>query len=179
MACCSSNGRWETRRNLSLGSFSYIFPGVLYLHISSRKKWSKNVGRYMNSVKYHLRKYHFICSVFRRHLQLREKCPYSELFWFECGKIRTRITRNKNIFHTVYFLNLGCLLSTESSHILKQTCSFQLELCLKILTGKKHPWSEAPALTKYVNLDICVVGTLKSTLYKWFLNWDKISKKIK
>ena len=27
-------------------------------------------------------------------LSLREKCPYSELFWSECGKMWTRITPN-------------------------------------------------------------------------------------
>ena len=42
---------------------------------------------------------------------LREKCPYSELFWSvffhirieygECGKIRTRITPNTGSFYTV------------------------------------------------------------------------------
>ena len=57
-------------------------------------------------------------------LPLREKCPYSELFWSvfpriwnnierygislriqsECGKIRTRITRNTNTFYAVLFL---------------------------------------------------------------------------
>ena len=46
---------------------------------------------------------------------LREKCPYSELFWSafsrilteyliesECGKIRTRITPNMDTFHAVH-----------------------------------------------------------------------------
>ena len=34
-------------------------------------------------------------------LTLREKCPYSELFWSECGKMRTRITPNTDTFYTV------------------------------------------------------------------------------
>ena len=32
---------------------------------------------------------------------LHEQCPYSELFWYECGKIRTRITLNKDTFYAV------------------------------------------------------------------------------
>ena len=32
---------------------------------------------------------------------LREKCPYSELFWSECGKMRTRITRKTDSFYAV------------------------------------------------------------------------------
>ena len=35
-------------------------------------------------------------------LTLREKCPYSELFWSECGKMRTRITPNTDTFYTVH-----------------------------------------------------------------------------
>ena len=35
-------------------------------------------------------------------LPLRKKCPYSELFWSECGKIRTRITPNTDTFYVVY-----------------------------------------------------------------------------
>ena len=32
---------------------------------------------------------------------LREKCPYSELFWSECGKKRTRKTTNTDTFYAV------------------------------------------------------------------------------
>ena len=32
---------------------------------------------------------------------LREKCPYSELLWAECVKIRTRITPNKGTFYAM------------------------------------------------------------------------------
>ena len=32
---------------------------------------------------------------------LREKCPYSEFFWSECRKIRTRKTPNRDTFHAV------------------------------------------------------------------------------
>ena len=32
---------------------------------------------------------------------LRKKCPYSELFWSERGKIRTRITPNTDTFYAV------------------------------------------------------------------------------
>ena len=35
-------------------------------------------------------------------LSLREKCPYSELFWSGCGIMRTRITSNTDTFHAVY-----------------------------------------------------------------------------
>ena len=60
--------------------------------------------------------------VFLEPLSLRERCPYSEFFWFvsshiwtgterygvslrihsECGKIRTRKTPNTDTFHAVY-----------------------------------------------------------------------------
>ena len=61
-------------------------------------------------------------------LSLREKCPYSEFFWFlfyrirkeyreikstslpiqsECKKIRTKKTPNADSFHAVYFFLLG------------------------------------------------------------------------
>ena len=63
---------------------------------------------------------------------LREKCPYSELFWsvyfriwteygqirsisagkYECGKIRTRITPNMDTFHAVQ----DKLVAIESQH---------------------------------------------------------------
>ena len=32
---------------------------------------------------------------------LRENCPYSEFYWSECGKIRTRKTLNTQTFHAV------------------------------------------------------------------------------
>ena len=32
---------------------------------------------------------------------LREKCPYSELFWSKCRGMRTRITPNTNTFYAV------------------------------------------------------------------------------
>ena len=32
---------------------------------------------------------------------LCKKCPYSECFWSECGKIRTRKTPNTDTFHAV------------------------------------------------------------------------------
>ena len=32
---------------------------------------------------------------------LRDKCPYSEFFWSECGKIRTTKTPNTDTFHAV------------------------------------------------------------------------------
>ena len=38
-------------------------------------------------------------------VSLREKCPYSEFFWFvfsrECGKIRTRETPNTDTFRAI------------------------------------------------------------------------------
>ena len=42
-------------------------------------------------------------------VSLDKKCPYSELFWYEvslliqseCGKMRTRVTANKDNFHSV------------------------------------------------------------------------------
>ena len=33
---------------------------------------------------------------------LRKKCPYSEFFWSECGKIRTRKTPNTDTFYTLF-----------------------------------------------------------------------------
>ena len=42
---------------------------------------------------YHLPKYH--CTALSR------KFSYSDLFWSECGKIRTRITPNKDTFYAV------------------------------------------------------------------------------
>ena len=35
---------------------------------------------------------------------LRKKCPYSELFWSKCGKMRSRITSNTDTFHAVFQL---------------------------------------------------------------------------
>ena len=34
---------------------------------------------------------------------LRKKCPYLELFLSEFSRIRTRITRNKDIFYAVFY----------------------------------------------------------------------------
>ena len=35
-------------------------------------------------------------------LSQRKKCPYSEFFWSEWGKIRTRKALNIDTFHAVY-----------------------------------------------------------------------------
>ena len=40
-------------------------------------------------------------------ISLRKKCPYSELFWSECGKMRTRITPNTDTFHAMNFTEFG------------------------------------------------------------------------
>ena len=34
-------------------------------------------------------------------ITLREKCPYSELFWCGCGKMQTRITPDTDTFYAV------------------------------------------------------------------------------
>ena len=47
---------------------------------------------------YHLPKYH--CTT------LRKKCSYLDLFWSECGKIRTRITPDKDTFYAVLLTEL-------------------------------------------------------------------------
>ena len=47
---------------------------------------------------YHLPKYHCTAP--------RKKFSYSDLFWFECGKIRTRITPNKDTFYAVLLTEL-------------------------------------------------------------------------
>ena len=44
--------------------------------------------------------------------------------------------------------------------------------------SEKAPSNKTPALAKSMNMDICVVGTSKSTLCKGFLNLIKIFKKI-
>ena len=36
-------------------------------------------------------------------VSLRKKCPYSQLFWIECWKIRTRITSNKDTLQVGYW----------------------------------------------------------------------------
>ena len=41
-----------------------------------------------------------------QHSTLRKKCPHSELFWSECGKMRTRITLYTNTFHAVDILKI-------------------------------------------------------------------------
>ena len=38
----------------------------------------------------------------KQQLLLREKRPYSEFFWYECGKILTRNTPNTDTFHAVF-----------------------------------------------------------------------------
>ena len=43
-----------------------------------------------------------------QHSTLRKKCPHSELFWSECGKMRTRITPNMDTFHAVQTTDLVC-----------------------------------------------------------------------
>ena len=40
-----------------------------------------------------------------QHSTLRKKCPHSELFWSEYGKMRTRITPNMDTFHAVFVCN--------------------------------------------------------------------------
>ena len=42
-------------------------------------------------------------SFLRKEFALCEEFPYSEFFWSECGKIRTRKTPNTNTFYTVLF----------------------------------------------------------------------------
>ena len=36
-----------------------------------------------------------------RNITLREKCPYSEFFWSECGSMGTRKTTYTDTFHGV------------------------------------------------------------------------------
>ena len=62
---------------------------------------------------------------------LREKCPYSELFWSvlfhirtEYGKIRTRITPNTATFYAVFFSQIS-----RFSKIFKINESFRNRLC--------------------------------------------------
>ena len=38
------------------------------------------------------------------HFELGKKCRYSELFWSECGEMRTRITLNADTFRAVLVL---------------------------------------------------------------------------
>ena len=38
----------------------------------------------------------------KQQLLVREKRPYSEIFWSECRKIRTRKTPNTDTFHAVF-----------------------------------------------------------------------------
>ena len=51
------------------------------------------------------------------YLTLRKKCPYSELFWSECGKIRTRITPNKGTFYAVLFFTDPILALTQPNFL--------------------------------------------------------------
>ena len=53
-------------------------------------------------------------------VSLREKCPYSELFWSKCGKIRTRITPNTDTFYPVC-INWWC---THSKSLSSSTIKF-------------------------------------------------------
>ena len=59
---------------------------------------------------------------------LRKKCPYSEVFWSvlsriqsKCGKIRTRITPNKGIFHAV---QLVCPLTVFTSFYVNKVVKY-------------------------------------------------------
>ena len=64
---------------------------------------------------------------------LRKKCPYSEVFWSvfsdigskcigsKCGKIRTRITPNKDIFHAV---QLVCPLTVFTSFYVNKVVKY-------------------------------------------------------
>ena len=55
--------------------------------------------------------------------------------------------------------------------------AFSIPSCFyKGYSQRKAPLNKTPALTKSTNMGIWVV---KSTLYKGFLNWNKILKKIK
>ena len=45
---------------------------------------------------------------------LPKKCPYSELFWSEWGKMRTRITPNTDTFHAVGILLSAFLVLAKS-----------------------------------------------------------------
>ena len=40
-------------------------------------------------------------TAFKEFLLKNKKCPYSDLFWSECGKMWTRITLNTNNFQAV------------------------------------------------------------------------------
>ena len=43
---------------------------------------------------------------------LREKCPYLEIFWSECGKIRTTINPNTGTFYAVMSTQI-CLMGAH------------------------------------------------------------------
>ena len=62
---------------------------------------------------------------------LRQKCPYSELFWsvFSCirteyGKILTRITPNTDNFHAVWHLSELLLMRLSSNNLGKSFVGF-------------------------------------------------------
>ena len=50
-----------------------------------------------------VKKFHHKCSTGL--ILLDEKCPYSEIFWSECGKIWTRKTQNTTLFKQCTPLN--------------------------------------------------------------------------
>ena len=86
LRCLFKNRCFRIHFTKKLSSFSNIFAQSLYQFLAS---WSKVE--------------HFIFS----YQPLRKKFPYSELFWSECGKIRTRITPNTDTFHAVNISDLA------------------------------------------------------------------------
>ena len=63
---------------------------------------------------------------FSYEVSLREKCPYSELSWSECEKMRTRITSDMDTFQAVRCLDYSKTMSTcdnemitDSGHLAK------------------------------------------------------------
>ena len=65
-----------------------------------KKKSAKYFSQYYIDKKALLRRKFKGLALFQR-ITLREKCPYSELFCSECGKMQTRITPNMDTFHAV------------------------------------------------------------------------------
>ena len=52
--------------------------------------------------------YVHVTSNVNKNTPLYEKYPYSELFWFECQKMRTKMTPNTDTFYAVYDSYLTC-----------------------------------------------------------------------
>ena len=50
---------------------------------------------------------------------LREKCRYSEFFWSKCGKIRTRKTPKREIFHALKIIQLHIAQVQKAHPIIK------------------------------------------------------------